>query len=205
MRLSRGRRARSPPSPPGERHSSLGRTVPRTSDFRSAPPVRSAPSPFRSRPGSRRSRRWRQPARSSRIRAPSHVSCLRCWPAGSDRPAPAVAAGSRRPGPSPPPRTDATERHGAIRDARMESTRMSSSNETVWLYFRSALRAPIVSFPRRTGTHTKAISASLRSSMVRVRLRNSGSVAIEGTTTGAPVSTTRPVTPSPRRYRALRR
>lgn len=87
----------------------------------------------------------------------------------------------------------------AIMEAMMESRRTSSWQETSSRKRRSALSAPKTSLPSLIGTQMKEISSLESSLRAPVRLRNVGSFEMRGTTTGLPLLTTIPVTPSPGR------
>ena len=88
-----------------------------------------------------------------------------------------------------------------------EVRRLMSANDRVRLVWnnRSALSAPITSFPIFTGTQIKEMSCFRNFFRAPVRLRNKGSSEIRGTTAGCPDSTTFPVTPSPSLYLPRRR
>ena len=92
----------------------------------------------------------------------------------------------------------------AIMLATMLSTRMSSSSDADWPKGRSTAMVPITSRPNAIGTQMKLIS-SLGSCLRSNLFRNSGSWETLGTIMPRPVCMTRPVTPSPIRYRILRR
>src|ERR1700730_5359523 len=68
------------------------------------------------------------------------------------------------------------------------------------LNLRSIASAPIALRFREMGTHTKLSSCSGRSGRLDARCSSIGSLLARGTTTGRPVSTTRPGMPSPIRY-----
>ena len=68
---------------------------------------------------------------------------------------------------------------------------------------RSTPSAPTALRFSRIGTQTKLSSCRASSPLRAARLRNAGSRLTRGTTTGLPLSTTRPVMPSPTRYRTV--
>ncbi len=87
-----------------------------------------------------------------------------------------------------------------IMEAMIDSSRTSSRKDTPSAKRRSALSAPITSFPSFIGTQIKDMSFLLTRLRAPVLSRKSGSSEIRGTTAGWPVPTTLPVTPSPTLY-----
>ncbi len=64
---------------------------------------------------------------------------------------------------------------------------------------RASPTAPTQVPAAQMGTHTKVVSSAAEPLWTPVRFRKSGSWLARGTTTGRPVSTTRPMMPSPTR------